>query len=149
MVLDYVHSSVHQDAGRRVAANTAVNVDGPSLRDVGRSDHWRFDERLPREQQAGEDHVLEHARAAGQRLSVFTGCLFDAEDPRYRREFLIPRRFFKVVAWNREPDLGTLAATGYLLDQGEGLDWILRRGLRPGEGGGQGGETLARTGGIR
>ncbi|MFC7401510.1 DNA/RNA non-specific endonuclease [Citricoccus sp. GCM10030269] len=191
VVLDYVHFSVHQDTERRLAANTAVNIDGARLRDVGRSDHWRFDDRLPREHQSGEDlyghndldrghlvrrrdpvwgedsiarqansdtfhytvaapqagyfnqshelwlgvedHVLEHARAAEQKLSVFTGCLFADDDPEYRGEFLIPRRFFKIAAWNLQPELGTLATTGYLLDQGEGLDRIIRRGLRPGE----------------
>lgn len=77
--------------------------------------------------------MLEHARAADQRISVFTGCVFADDDPLYRGEFLVPRRFFKVVAWNRQPELGRLGATGYLLDQGEGLDRIIRRGLRPGQ----------------
>jgi endonuclease G len=190
-VLDYVHFSVHQDTGRRLAAITAVNIDGARLRDVERGDNWRFDDRLPEEYQAGEDlyagndldrghlvrrrdpvwgddatarqanidtfhypvcapqagyfnqsqelwngledHVLEHARAAGQKISVFTGCVFADDDPVYRREFRIPRQFFKIAAWNRQPALGTLASTGYLLDQGEGLDPILRPGLRAGE----------------
>lgn len=77
--------------------------------------------------------MLEHARAADQRISVFTGCVFADDDPLYRGEFLVPRRFFKVIAWNRQPELGRLGATGYLLDQGEGLDRIIRRGLRPGQ----------------
>lgn len=55
VVLDYVHFSVHQDTDRRLAAITAVNVDGSALRTVGRSDNWRFDDRLPREHQSGED----------------------------------------------------------------------------------------------
>jgi endonuclease G len=190
-VLDYVHFSVHQDTDRRLAAITAVNIDGARLRNVDRGDNWRFDDRLPEEHQAGEelyagndldrghlvrrrdpvwgddatarqanidtfhypvcapqagyfnqsqelwlgleDHVLEHARAAGQRISVFTGCVFADDDPEYRGEFRIPRLFFKIVAWNQQPALGALASTGYLLDQGEGLDRILRRGLRAGE----------------
>lgn len=52
-VLDYVHFSVHQDTERRLAAITAVNIDGSRLRSVGRSDHWRFDPRLPEQHQAG------------------------------------------------------------------------------------------------
>jgi endonuclease G, mitochondrial len=190
VVLDYVHFSVHQDTERRLAANTAVNIDGAQLRDVERGDRWRFDDRLPPEQQCGEalyarneldrghlvrrrdpvwgddstarqanmdtfhytvaapqagyfnqspelwlgleDHLLDHARAAGRKLSVFTGCLFTDDDPEYRGEFLIPLTFFKIAAWNLVPELGTLATTGYLLDQREGLDQILRRGLRPG-----------------
>lgn len=190
-VLDYVHFSVHQDIDRRMAAITAVNIDGARLREVGRSDNWALDPRLPAKHQAGEelyarndldrghlvrrrdpvwgedraarqanrdtfhytvcapqagyfnqsselwlgveDHVLQHARAAGQRLNVYTGCVFDLEDPEYRG-FQVPRRFFKVVAWNALPDdghQGRLASTAYLLDQGEGLDRIIRRGLRP------------------
>lgn len=190
-VLDYVHFSVHQDTDRRLAAITAVNIDGIQLRNVDRGDNWRFDERLPEEHQAGEalyagndldrghlvrrrdpvwgddvtarlanldtfhypvcapqaayfnqsqelwlgleDHVLGHARAARQRISVFTGCVFAEDDPEYRGEFRIPRQFFKIAAWNRQPALGTLASTGYILDQGEGLDLILSRGLRAGE----------------
>jgi endonuclease G, mitochondrial len=188
-VLGYVHFSVHQDTARRMAASTGVNIDGARLLDIPRARDWRFDDRLPRDQQAGEalyagndldrghlvrrqdpvwgeeatarqanedtfhypvaapqaayfnqskelwlgleDHVLEHAQAAGQRLSVFTGCIFAADDPVYRGEFRIPRRFFKIAAWNLEPDLGTLAASGYLLDQGPGLDAILARGVGP------------------
>lgn len=208
-VLDYVHFSVHQDTERRLAAITAVNLDGSRLREVGRSDSWRLDPRLPAEHQAGEelyarndldrghlvrrrdpvwgedqvarqanrdtfhytvcapqagyfnqsaelwlgveDHVLEHARAADQRLSVFTGCVFDPEDPVYRG-VQVPRRFFKIVAWDARPDAvqeqipddaapsaagpaaggaHRLGSTGYLLDQGEGLNRILVRGLRP------------------
>lgn len=189
-VLDYVHFSVHQDPERRMALITAVNIDGDGLREVGRSNNWRFDDRLPEEHQAGkelygrndldrghlvrrrdpvwgedrvarqanqdtfhytvcapqagyfnqsaelwlglEDHVLEHARAQGHRLSVLTGCVFDVDDPEYRG-FQVPRRYFKIVAWNARAGAGTgaLAATGYLLDQGEGLDRIIRRGLRP------------------
>ena len=46
-VLDYVHFSVHQDTERRPAAITAVNPDGSRLRELGRSDSWRLDPRLP------------------------------------------------------------------------------------------------------
>ena len=88
-----------------------------------------------------EDHVLEHAATFDQRLSVFTGCVFDPEDPQYRG-FLVPRKFFKIAAWNRE---GVLAASAYLLDQGEGLDRILRRGLRPGQDAGADGPGPFKT----
>jgi endonuclease G len=78
-----------------------------------------------------EDYILEHAGAHRQRLSVFSGPVFDAGDPGYRGA-RIPRRFFKVAAWNTGPDTAraALACTGYVLDQSAGLDAVLRPGAR-------------------
>lgn len=76
-----------------------------------------------------EDHVLEHARAYGRRLTVLTGTVLDAQDPVYRG-IGIPRRFWKVVAWAEVAagaDPGTaprLATTAYVLDQTPQLDEI-------------------------
>ncbi|NIL80322.1 DNA/RNA non-specific endonuclease [Rhodococcoides kroppenstedtii] len=181
-ILDYTHFAVSMDTRRRLAAVTAVNIDGSDLRDVERGDDWRLDPRLPETQQAGpelysandldrghlvrrrdpvwgedaeranadtfhytvcapqtatlnqsktlwlglEDYVLDHARQYGERLSVFTGCLFESGDPVYRG-VSIPRRFFKVAAWAQEE---SLAATGYVLDQTASLGPILERGVR-------------------
>lgn len=169
---------------RRLAASTAVNINGSQLRDVERGDDWQLDPRLPATQQAGpelysgndldrghlvrrrdpvwgtaaiaeqanadtfhytvcapqtatlnqsktlwlglEDYVLEHARQYGQRLSVFSGCIFAADDPVYRG-VAIPRRFFKIAAWEQESEL---AATGYVLDQTPSLGPILERPVR-------------------
>lgn len=66
-----------------------------------------------------EDHVLEYADAADQRVSVFTAPVLDPDDPEYRG-LLIPRRFFKVAAWASTDD--QLAATGFVLDQSDLLD---------------------------
>lgn len=182
VTLDYTHFAVSMDTRRRLAAVTAVNIDGSDLRDVERGDDWRLDPRLPETQQAGpelysandldrghlvrrrdpvwgedaeranadtfhytvcapqtatlnqsktlwlglEDYVLDHARQYGERLSVFTGCLFESDDPVYRG-VSIPRRFFKVAAWAQEDGL---AATGYVLDQTASLGPILERGVR-------------------
>lgn len=182
VILDYTHFAVSMDTRRRLAAVTAVNIDGSDLRDVERGDDWRLDPRLPETQQAGpelysandldrghlvrrrdpvwgenaeranadtfhytvcapqtatlnqsktlwlglEDYVLDHARQYGERLSVFTGCLFESGDPVYRG-VSIPRRFFKVAAWAQEE---SLAATGYVLDQTASLGPILERGVR-------------------
>ncbi|KZF07827.1 endonuclease [Rhodococcus sp. EPR-157] len=73
-----------------------------------------------------EDYVLEHARQYGQRLSVFSGCIFAADDPAYRGVAL-PRRFFKIAAWSQD---SVLAATGYILDQTPSLGPILERPVR-------------------
>jgi endonuclease G len=74
-----------------------------------------------------EDYILDHARAQGQRLSVFTAPVLAADDPLYRG-IQVPRRFWKIAAWATEsPAEGrVLAATGYLLDQSEVLDPVLQ-----------------------
>lgn len=45
--------------------------------------------------------------------SVFTGCVFEGDDPVYRG-VAIPRRFFKIAAWQASTGL---AAAGFVLDQ--------------------------------
>lgn len=45
-----------------------------------------------------EDHVLAYADANALRVSVLTGCVFEGDDPVYRGVG-IPRRFFKIAAW--------------------------------------------------
>lgn len=53
--LDYVHFSVGLEPRRRLAAWTAVNIDGAALVDLPRSDDWFLDPRLPPEQQVGPE----------------------------------------------------------------------------------------------
>lgn len=184
--LDYTHFTVLLDRSRRLAAATAVNIDGSSLVDIERSDDWHLDARIPEEDQVGpalyrandldrghlvrrrdpvwgeptvarranfdtfvytnaapqaagfnqskllwsglEDYILEHSNAYGVRLTVFTGPIFTAADPRYRG-IHIPLAFWKVAAWVGET--GALAATGYVLDQSAELSDIdLREAVR-------------------
>lgn len=47
MVLPYTHFSVAFRPDRRLAASTAVMIDGRKLVDADRDDDWRFDSRLP------------------------------------------------------------------------------------------------------
>ncbi len=71
-----------------------------------------------------EDYVLDHARTYAQRLSVLTAPVLGPDDPLYRGTRL-PRRFWKVAAWNDGDETSpVLAATGYVLDQSEQLDAI-------------------------
>ncbi|MDR6905754.1 endonuclease G [Agromyces sp. 3263] len=69
-----------------------------------------------------EDHVLEHARAHRQRLSVFTAPVLGDGDPPYRG-IRVPLRFWKIAAWNTDGDgsehgdTGALAAVGFVVDQ--------------------------------
>ncbi|MAM54910.1 MAG: endonuclease [Microbacterium sp.] len=53
--LDYTHFTVVLDTERRLAAVTAVNIDGASLRDIPRTGTWTLDARVPASQQAGPD----------------------------------------------------------------------------------------------
>ncbi|MEU5216945.1 DNA/RNA non-specific endonuclease [Streptomyces sp. NPDC020807] len=55
VVLPYEHFTVVFRPDRRLAASTAVCIDGRELlEDVPRDDVWEYDPRLPAEQQAGE-----------------------------------------------------------------------------------------------
>ena len=53
VTLPYVHFSVVFNRQRRLAALTAVNIDGESLVDLERGDDWHLDDRLPARQQTG------------------------------------------------------------------------------------------------
>ena len=69
-----------------------------------------------------EDYVLGAADAARARLTVLTGPVLADDDPEYRG-CLLPRAFWKVAAWAGAD--GSLAATGYLLDQSALLEAVL------------------------
>ncbi len=51
--LGYPRFTVLLDPARRLAAATAVNIDGGSLQDLPRQGEWRLDPRVPEGQQAG------------------------------------------------------------------------------------------------
>jgi endonuclease G len=53
--LDYTHFTVLLDPERRLAALTAVNIDGAELTDLGRGDDWHLDDRVPAGEQAGPE----------------------------------------------------------------------------------------------
>ncbi|MEE1757429.1 DNA/RNA non-specific endonuclease [Streptomyces sp. SP18CS02] len=56
VTLPYTHFTVVLRPDRRLAAATAVCIDGRQLlEDVPRDDNWRFDPRLPEDQQAGNE----------------------------------------------------------------------------------------------
>ncbi|MGW1765607.1 DNA/RNA non-specific endonuclease [Streptomyces sp. NPDC002073] len=56
VVLPYTHFTVVMRPDRRLAASTAVCIDGQEiLEDVPRDDDWRFDPRLPESHQCGND----------------------------------------------------------------------------------------------
>lgn len=51
--LDYPNFTVLLDPARRLAASTAVAIDGAALQDVPRQGRWRLDKRVPASEQAG------------------------------------------------------------------------------------------------
>ncbi|KTR10380.1 DNA/RNA non-specific endonuclease [Curtobacterium luteum] len=55
VVLPYTHFTVLFEPTRKLAAATAVNIDGGALVDLGRSDDWHLDARVPAADQAGPD----------------------------------------------------------------------------------------------
>lgn len=62
-----------------------------------------------------EDYVLDHARADGMRVSVFTGPFFSSRDLAHASGALIPLAFWKVVAI--VTDDGRPSATAYTVSQ--------------------------------
>lgn len=83
-----------------------------------------------------EDYILTQAESFDQRLCVFTAPVLDLQDPIYRT-VQIPRRFWKIAAWNAGTDTSPrLAATGYILDQTpqlDDLDTVTNQALAAGE----------------
>ena len=53
--LPSVHFTVLLDPVRRLAAATAVNIDGAALEDLPRGDAWHLDPRVPADEQAGPE----------------------------------------------------------------------------------------------
>lgn len=53
--LDYPHFTILFRPDRRLAAATAVNIDGAQLLDLARGDDWHFDARIDESDQAGPD----------------------------------------------------------------------------------------------
>ncbi|MFC0337379.1 endonuclease G [Kushneria avicenniae] len=68
-----------------------------------------------------EDYLLDNARADRQRITVFSGPIFDPDDRLYRG-IRIPEAYWKVVAFMG--DDGRPSATAYMIEQGDGLDQL-------------------------
>ena len=173
VLLPYTHFSVLMRADKRLAAVTALAMDGTKLIDLAREGiPWRLDPRIPADQQTGEQvyahndidrgHLVRRASAVwgdtkaeaaqanedtfhytnaapqaakfnqgaelwlglesylqenaadnSRKITVFTGPIFEPNDPIYRGVD-IPLKFFKVADFLYQ---GQLAATGYVVDQ--------------------------------
>uniref|UniRef100_UPI003F4FC815 DNA/RNA non-specific endonuclease n=1 Tax=Bacillus pumilus TaxID=1408 RepID=UPI003F4FC815 len=54
-ILNYTHFSIIMSKSRRLAFYTVVNIDGMQLKEVGRDDNWRYDPRIDRKYQVGDE----------------------------------------------------------------------------------------------
>jgi endonuclease G len=81
-VLPYTHFTVVHRPDRRLAAATAVCIDGAQLlEDVPRDDVWNFDPRLPESQQSGNDIYRDNTLDRGhlvRRLDPVWGAVPEA-----------------------------------------------------------------------
>ncbi|MCX5195330.1 DNA/RNA non-specific endonuclease [Streptomyces sp. NBC_00249] len=82
VVLPYTHFTVVLRPDRRLAASTAVCIDGERLvEDVPRDDNWGFDPRVPETQQAGNDIYRDNSLDRGhlvRRLDPVWGAAAEA-----------------------------------------------------------------------
>jgi endonuclease G len=68
-----------------------------------------------------ENHLLDTTNDEERRLTVFTGPIFESDDPEYEG-VQIPKRYWKVAAWVR-PD-NSMGAAGFIVSQEELLAGI-------------------------
>jgi endonuclease G len=66
-----------------------------------------------------ETYVLRNALTMRQRICVFAGPVFRADDPDYRFDSKLPLKFWKIAVWASE---GKLKSIAVLADQGEVLE---------------------------
>jgi endonuclease G len=64
---------------------------------------------------AVETYVLRNALTMRERVSVFAGPIFAADDPEYRFDARVPMRFWKIAAW--VDDEGALRSIALIADQ--------------------------------
>lgn len=115
--LAYTHFTVLLRPDRRLAAATAVDVDGELLRDVEREDDWYLDPRVPAEEQAGEelyaDNDLDRGHLVRRRDAVWGT---DAEAERANTDtFCYTNAAPQAASFNQDEELW-LGLETYLLD---------------------------------
>lgn len=121
---DEIYANNQLDRGHMVRREDPIWGDLDVAKEANR-DTFHFTNSCP--QMAGvnqvtwlglEDYILQHARADGMKVSVYTGPFFREDDLEYRSA-LIPGAFWKVVAIVTED--GRPSATAYKVDQVEAL----------------------------
>lgn len=123
VVLPYTHFSVVFRPDRRLAAATAVGIDGAALRDVEREDAWRLDPRLPPAQQTGEDVYADNDLDRGhlvRRLDPVWGPA-DVAATAADDTFFLTNAAPQAAAFNQDRELW-LGLEDYLLDHAADFD---------------------------
>jgi endonuclease G len=66
-----------------------------------------------------EEYILNYAKKNKERVCIFTGPVFSAQDPVYREGVRLPLQFWKVVVYMKN---GKLQSAGYIRSQKEWMD---------------------------
>ena len=73
-----------------------------------------------------ENYALQNARKYGLKITVFTGPVFDDKDGVFN-DIKIPDQFWKIIVMIK--DDGKPSATGYIVQQNDLIDDIVKRGF--------------------
>lgn len=105
--LDYPRFSVLLDPQRRLAAVTAVNIDGARMLDLPRSGEWRLDPRLDAEEQTGPDVYARNDLDRGHLVRRRDPGWGDAEEARdaMSATFFYPNAAPQAAGFNQSKEL--------------------------------------------
>ncbi|MCK9793938.1 DNA/RNA non-specific endonuclease [Isoptericola sp. 4D.3] len=105
--LDHPHFTVLLDPRRRLAAATAVTVDGARLQALARTGTWRLDPQAPEDEQAGPELYRRNALDRGhlvRRLDPMWGTAAEAREAG-RATFVYTNAAPQVARFNQSQDL--------------------------------------------
>lgn len=107
VALDYPRFSVLLDAERRLAAVTAVNIDGGLLRDLPRQGEWRLDPRVDAELQTGPEVYARNDLDRGHLVRRRDPGWGDVDDARAAMEatFFYPNAAPQAAGFNQSKEL--------------------------------------------
>jgi endonuclease G len=105
--LPYPRFTVLLDPERRLAAVTAVNIDGARLREVSRTGGWRLDPRLAPEEQAGPEVYARNDLDRGHLVRRRDPGWGEADDAREATEatFFYPNAAPQAAGFNQSKEL--------------------------------------------
>lgn len=105
--LDYPRFSVLLDPERRLAAVTAVNIDGAQLRDLAREGEWRLDPRIGPEEQTGPEVYARNDLDRGHLVRRRDPGWGDAAEARAAMEatFFYPNAAPQAAGFNQSKEL--------------------------------------------